>query len=224
MLTRDRMLKWHYSNVEHDDRGVWETRGYACEIVAVSHSIVVRCDSAHNEMYERCTAWDFMMITSHLSPHVEHSDFIQWRFLTYLSEKERIDYLLHELPASDGFGNHDQDTGEVDDLEYHTYPESSSVDERSRLLRNRLPGQGRPSLQRLESERNKQQPDLSDEDPTIAFIGLNALEIAAIANAKKFLSQRVVQKIVNDIWSGHIVFWESLSVRSRKRAQVYNQR
>ena len=21
------MLKWHYSNIEHDDRGVWETRG-----------------------------------------------------------------------------------------------------------------------------------------------------------------------------------------------------
>ena len=33
------MLKWHYSNIEHDDRGVWETRGFACEIVAVSITI-----------------------------------------------------------------------------------------------------------------------------------------------------------------------------------------
>ena len=27
ILSPGRMLKWHYSNIEHDDRGVWETRG-----------------------------------------------------------------------------------------------------------------------------------------------------------------------------------------------------
>lgn len=65
---------------------------------------------------------------------------------------------------------------------------------------------------------------LPDEGLTSPFIGSNALEIAAIANAKSFLSQRVVQKIVNGIWSGDIVFWESLGVHSKKRAQIYNKR
>lgn len=56
-----------------------------------------------------------------------------------------------------------------------------------------------------------------------SFVGLNALEIAAVAGAKKFLSQRVVQKTVDDIWNGHIIFWESLSVHSKKRAKFYNK-
>lgn len=65
---------------------------------------------------------------------------------------------------------------------------------------------------------------LPDEDLKSSFIGSNALEIAAVANAKSFLSQRVVQKIVNGIWSGDIVFWESLGVHSKKKAQIYNKR
>ena len=63
-----------------------------------------------------------------------------------------------------------------------------------------------------------------EEDPTSPFIGLNALEIAAVADAKGFLSQRVVQKIVNSIWCGDIVFWDSLNVRTKKKAQRYNKR
>lgn len=145
---------------------------------------------------------------------------IQWRFLTYLSEKEAIDYLLHELPASKDSLAHTSDAVDVNESEHGM----SHEDEQASLLWNQSSDHNRPSLQQFESERRRQKPDLSDEDPTIPFVGLNALEIAAIANAKKFLSQRVVQKIVNDIWSGHIVFWESLSVRSRKKAQVYNQR
>lgn len=149
---------------------------------------------------------------------------IQWRFLTYLSEKEAIDYLLHELPATKDALAHTSDAEEANELEHGTSPNDDQEDERASLLWNQPSAHNRPSLQQFESERRKQKPDLLDEDPTIPFVGLNALEIAAIANAKKFLSQRVVQKIVNDIWSGHIVFWESLSVRSRKKAQVYNQR
>jgi hypothetical protein len=56
------------------------------------------------------------------------------------------------------------------------------------------------------------------------FIGLNALEIATIAHAKKFLSQRVVQKVVDDLWNGEIVFWDSLSVHSTKKPQFFNKR
>lgn len=62
------------------------------------------------------------------------------------------------------------------------------------------------------------------EDEMSPFIGLNALEIAAVADAKKFLSQRVVQRIVDDIWNGRIIFWESLSVHSKKKAKIYNKK
>ena len=59
-------------------------------------------------------------------------------------------------------------------------------------------------------------------DPIEAFRGLNALEIAAIANAKRFLSQHVVQKIVTGIWNGDIIFWDALAVRSTKCPRFYN--
>jgi len=64
----------------------------------------------------------------------------------------------------------------------------------------------------------------ANDDPTATFAGCNALEIAAIADAKKFLSQRVVQNIVTDIWNGEIVFWESLSVKAQKKARTYDKR
>jgi hypothetical protein len=53
---------------------------------------------------------------------------------------------------------------------------------------------------------------------------LNALEIATIAHAKRFLSQRVVQRVVDDIWKGEIVFWDSLTVHSTKKPQLFNRR
>lgn len=67
--------------------------------------------------------------------------------------------------------------------------------------------------------------DNEDEsDPTSSFKNLNALEIAAIADAKRFLSQHIVQKIITAIWSGDIVFWDSLSVHSTKKVRFYNPR
>jgi hypothetical protein len=66
--------------------------------------------------------------------------------------------------------------------------------------------------------------DTSDHstDPISAFVGLNALEIAAVADAKRFLSQHIVQKIVTGIWNGDIVYWDSLSVHSTKAPRFYN--
>lgn len=67
---------------------------------------------------------------------------------------------------------------------------------------------------------------LSDggEDPTLPFIGLNALEIAAVADAKKFLGQCSIQEIVTDIWNGDFIFWNSMSVHTIKKAQKYRPR
>lgn len=119
-----------------------------------------------------------------------------WRFLTHLSAAELIDYLLHELPPVSF------------DPEDHDEIENADDAERAVLLS----GQG-PSAASTQAE----------DEPTSSFVGLNALEIAAVAGAKRFLSQRIVQKTVDDIWNGDIIFWESLSVHSKKKAKFYNK-
>jgi hypothetical protein len=57
---------------------------------------------------------------------------------------------------------------------------------------------------------------------TASFKNLNALQIAVIADAKRFLSQHVVQKIIEAIWHGEIVFWDSISAYSTKSPRYYN--
>ena len=179
LLSIDRILKWHFGNMENDDRGVWETRGHACEIVA-------------------------------------------WRFLTHLSEKEAIDYLLHELPGSNGTSGQRSDSDDVCETGCARSPARGTLpEERSPLLRKRSRASKRPGFRQFEPRAYSS--EMIEADPTVSFAGLNALEIAAIADAKKFLSQRTVQKIVDDIWSGNIVFWDTLSVSTEKHAQVYNK-
>jgi len=168
--------------MENDDRGIWETRGHACEIVV-------------------------------------------WRFLTHLSEKEAIDYLLHELP---GPNDPHSESSELDDVgesgSARPKAKDGDTDEHSPLLQNQIGGSKRPGLHQFEHHHQAHPLDLADEDPTVSFVGLNTLEIAAIADAKKFLSQRVVQNIVDDIWFGNIVFWDTLSVSTKKHAQTYSKR
>ena len=57
---------------------------------------------------------------------------------------------------------------------------------------------------------------------TDTFSGMNALEIAVIVGAKKSISQPSVQRIIDGIWKGDIVFWNSLSVNSKKRPRFFN--
>ncbi|CAK7264017.1 hypothetical protein SEPCBS119000_000785 [Sporothrix epigloea] len=64
--------------------------------------------------------------------------------------------------------------------------------------------------------------DDDEEDPTAPFVNLNALEIAAVADAKRFLGQTVVQKIITGIWNGDIVFWDRLDVDAIKKPRFYN--
>ncbi|KAL8854386.1 MAG: hypothetical protein Q9221_000873 [Calogaya cf. arnoldii] len=183
-----RVVKSLFSNVEYDDRGVFETRGFACEIVA-------------------------------------------WRFLAHLSEHERIDYLLTELPPIVPGSDDSSVTGEIADGPISRRMASSGqAHERVSLL---VEDRTTPIKQSKGHEQQRQRPsptwnsrmsDSVDDDPTMAFAGLNALEIAAIANAKRLLSQHVVQHIVDGIWNGDIIFWESLGVSTRKRAQIYHQR
>lgn len=139
-----------------------------------------------------------------------------------LSDRDLLDYLLYELPKPKHTTNRSEEQGrdDTDGLD-----DSERSDETTRLLSSPVsPGRFLP-LRRpwLDGSGKSSDADDDEDDPTLPFAGLNALEIAAIADAKKFLSQRSVQKVVNDIWSGKIVFWDSLNVHTHKKAQRYNK-
>jgi hypothetical protein len=146
-------------------------------------------------------------------------------------EKELIDYLLYELPA----------------VSNSRATSPSNTPSRSQSFQSNKPAHERTGLLDSESGDGENTPfqplrrttfgAMTDSDGTLVFdapkesdelarsmAGMNALEIAAVANAKKFLSQRPVQKIVDDIWSGNVIFWESLSVDAVKQPRVYNKR
>ena len=175
--------------MENDDRGINETRGFACEIVA-------------------------------------------WRFLTHLSEHELIDYLLSELPPALPVSDNSSDAESASAVKPMPFRMTSNeqATERTRLLFDERTTQTqRPKIQAVRPQEPSQtwasrMSESIDNDPTFSFVGLNALEIAAIAGAKRFLSQRVVQNVVNGIWCGDIVFWESLSLHTRKKAQIYHKK
>ncbi|KAL4946795.1 hypothetical protein BDV06DRAFT_181566 [Aspergillus oleicola] len=160
-------------------------------------------------------------------------EYIAWQFLCHLNQRELIVYLLEELQAPS------QPTSSINCAEAgmssrvaSTAEENTRRDESTPLLSNStsrplgLDGsrrQGRPAESAPQDPENYFGNAHPDDEFGI-FFGLNALEIATIAHAKKFLSQKVVQKVVNDIWNGEIVFWDSLSVHSTKKPQVFNKR
>ncbi|ETS83610.1 hypothetical protein PFICI_05486 [Pestalotiopsis fici W106-1] len=158
-------------------------------------------------------------------------EIVAWRFLTRLSEREAVEFCLYEIPDP-----------KQKSIFLRNAPDLGESNERTALLpsssSNEHPG-SRPDTLRGASQRRTQliqslskltmsmQLDSNDEeedenDPTAPFINLNALEIAAIADAKRFLSQHVVQKIITGIWSGDIIFWDRLSAGSIKKPRFYN--
>ena len=88
-----------------------------------------------------------------------------------------------------------------------------------------------PNGEESEAYMGNDQPDSTDTEVSDAgesfaatFAGLTALEIAAVAGAKKFLSEKPIQRVINGIWKGDIVFWDQLSTHSVKQAQLYNRK
>jgi hypothetical protein len=145
-----------------------------------------------------------------------------------------MDHLLHELPEETA-----RETQAAMESRLSQSPASTTSDaeeaprEQTPLLERPQRHFGHvsnpPTNEALSfSNTHRADSDISEpdnvEDPTKPLAGLNALEIAAVASAKKFLSQRLVQRVVQDIWDGDIIFWESLSVNAVKKARVYNKR
>ena len=155
-------------------------------------------------------------------------EFVAWQFLTFLSEKELIEYLTWELPAY--FDN--KSTSSTPRSNGNLSHCASNTDESAPLLQSHSvspDGLGPPpratfgTADGAEDELHDIAPRAEDA-LALSLSGMNALEIAAIADAKHFIAQRPVQKLVDDIWEGDVIFWESLSVHAVKRARVYDKR
>ncbi|KAL0930539.1 ion transporter [Colletotrichum truncatum] len=154
-------------------------------------------------------------------------EIVAWRFLTRLSEREAVDYCLYEIPDTKDPEtpppNNDLESNENSpllsggSLSSHSNNRRTAARPGSSAKRYQLLS----SLSRLTMSMHADEDD-DDDDPTSPFINLNALEIAAVADAKRFLSQHVVQKIVTGIWNGDIIFWDSLSVHAEKKPRFYN--
>lgn len=100
----------------------------------------------------------------------------------------------------------------------HHIDEVSEIDERLPLL---------DGAEVLNEDDNDDTATIPDEDDAFfanTFAGLNALEIAGVAGAKKFLGQKAVQRIINGIWKGDIIFWETLNTHSTKKARIYDRK
>ncbi|KAG6017873.1 hypothetical protein E4U43_008427 [Claviceps pusilla] len=156
-----------------------------------------------------------------------------WRFLTRLSERQAVEFCLYEIPVDSGpagqattqqaaqQASYDQEVGENSPL---LSTREDSFDHDLRCMATGSAGKRSKLLSSLSRVTNPRASDdaSADMDPTVAFKSLNALEIAAVSNAKRFLSQHVVQKIITGIWNGEIVFWNTLAVNSVKKPRYYN--
>ncbi|GIJ92059.1 hypothetical protein Asppvi_011034 [Aspergillus pseudoviridinutans] len=163
-------------------------------------------------------------------------EYIAWQFLCHLTRREMIDVLLEELPSprrdsatisqaeqgASGLGSiSHEDEGNETEGERTPLLLSSSSSLYHFFVGKSHRGDSCAGDTRGSRGWDYDDPELHSFSP---FFGLNALEIATIAHAKKFLSQKAVQRVIDDIWNGEIVFWDSLSVHSKKKPQFFNKR
>ncbi|KAJ5178635.1 uncharacterized protein N7500_001334 [Penicillium coprophilum] len=159
-------------------------------------------------------------------------EFVAWQFLCHLNQRETIEFLLEELPSPRrGSANTVEFEGGNPGLASIQSDASQVVSETTPLLSNsssfyRLFGGKRAVETQLPgtSQDTHRHEEIYAAQRYSQFFGLNALEIATIAHAKRFLSQRVVQRVVDGIWKGEIVFWDSLTVNSTKKPHIFNNR
>lgn len=154
-----------------------------------------------------------------------------WRLLTHLSERDAVEYCLYEIPSDEKNVHHGQQDEEshVDGVNETTPLVAQTWDSSQKTVRRALDRTGSTrryqllqSISRL--TQSFAEDDDEEEDPTAPFVTLNALEIAAVADAKRFLGQNVVQKIITGIWNGDIIFWDNLSVNTVKKPRFYNHK
>ncbi|KAI4720834.1 hypothetical protein E4T48_02962 [Aureobasidium sp. EXF-10727] len=145
------------------------------------------------------------------------------RFIIGLADREIIDSLLYELEIPDTAETDNQVVDENQPEILSPATEQSPLLPRSSL---RSRGSYRSRITIPESYDGVAEDASADTDAELAeqFDGLNALEIAAVSGAKKFLCQKQVQRIINAIWTGDIMFWNKLSADAQKKAQIYQRK
>lgn len=124
------------------------------------------------------------------------------RYTGHLSEREAIDTLLYELPSTRRASGATLLNGaaltrgtSIEARSDETTPLFSAAGTRGTTARSDfgLDGMRSPADQ-------TDQADSADVNLSESLQGLNALEIAAVSGAKKFLSQRPIQRIITAIW------------------------
>lgn len=123
--------------------------------------------------------------------------------MTHLSERDAIDYLCTDLVQ--------RKVSQDSESQFDST-------ERSPLL-----NQDRAESEDVEDD-EPTDTDVSDTSIAKNYQQLNALEIAAVCDAKKFLSQRAVQRIIDGIWKGDIMFWQTMSPNAVKQATLYHSK
>ncbi|KAK3678209.1 hypothetical protein LTR78_002305 [Recurvomyces mirabilis] len=137
-------------------------------------------------------------------------EMVAWRFVTHLAENEAIEALCFDLPPIC--------KSATKSAQPHGSIEADS--ETTPLLDG---GSFEPDQSFADEDPEGASPDEATSFAAV-FAGLNALEIAAVSEAKKFLSQKSIQRIIDGIWNGEIIFWETLGQHSTKQVKVYNER
>ncbi|KAH6614219.1 hypothetical protein C7974DRAFT_72915 [Boeremia exigua] len=141
-------------------------------------------------------------------------EFVAWQFLNSLTDRDVIDFLLLELPPA---LSPDSEAPSIPiDRTHQNGGSATQYSERTPLLDV---DNGDYFGTRSDDATNPRFGSLRSQCEN-----LSALEIAAVGGAKKFLSQRPVQKVINGLWRGDIVFWETLSANSVKRPRKYNRK
>lgn len=148
--------------------------------------------------------------------------------MSRIFESEAIEFCLYELPPPEAPEPQEQENlADTQNLNEHSELLPQARPRENTTLSPVRPGSRRQQLldtvSHLGTSFSVDEDEDDEEDPTSSFTGLNALEIAAVAKSKKFLSQNLVQKIIYGIWTGEIIIWESLSVHTKKRVQFYNK-
>lgn len=142
-------------------------------------------------------------------------ELVAWQFVLQLSEQDALDYLLYELHDEDDDDGAQSDDEETGLLSHHRRRNGNGVNGHSNSNGN---GNGNGGANGNSHKSGK------GEGFAEPFMNLNTLEVAAVSGAKKFLSQRAVQDVVDGIWKGEIVFWDSLTPSTVKKPRFHSRR
>ncbi|KAK9361088.1 hypothetical protein V1504DRAFT_475414 [Lipomyces starkeyi] len=143
------------------------------------------------------------------------AELVALRYAGHLPEPELIQYLTYEIPRKNTVTS--GTTTPSQSASYATSP----VTEATSLLEDQRAAAAATASADIDIER-----EAGEGAPyvTESAMGLSALELAILGNAKKFLLSRSVENVISSIWEGRIVFWDSISVQSKKKASFYNPR